>query len=185
MNIFVLNGHKYYPFAQGRLNQTLFDKITATLSPENEIKTTIVEKGYQLEEELEKFHWADIVIFQTPINWFSYPAIFKAYFDDVYRHGNFYGPSEKYGQGGLLSGKKYMYSLTWNSPEYSFEKFGEFYDGRGVDGVIVAMHKLQQYVGMENLKTFSCFDVVKHPDIPLFLADLEKHLYKYVLGKDY
>lgn len=176
MNIFVLNGHKYYPFAQGRLNKTLFNKILEILGRDNDIKTTIVEDGYNLEEEIEKFNWADRVIFQTPINWFSFPAVFKAYFDDVYRHGNFYGPSDAYGYGGMMKGKKYMYSLTWNSPEYAFEKFGEFYDGRGVDGVIVAMHKLQQYIGMENLKTFSCFDVVKHPDIPAFLSRLEAHL---------
>ena len=106
--------------------------------------------------------------------------MFKAYFDDVYRHGNFYGRSESYGRGGMMKGKKYMYSLTWNSPEYSFEKFGEFYDGRGVDGVIVAMHKLQEFVGMENLKTFSCFDVVKHPDIPKYLSELENHLNEYI-----
>lgn len=179
MNIFVLNGHKYYPFAQGKLNRTLFDKIVSQLSENNEIKTTIVENGYNVAEEIEKFKWADVIIFQTPINWFSFPAIFKSYFDDVYRHGSFYGSSDAYGQGGMMKGKKYMYSLTWNSPEDSFEKFGGFYDGRGVDGVIIAMHKLQEYCGFEKISTFSCFDVVHNPDIQKYLSELEAHLHKY------
>lgn len=55
MNIFVLNGHKYYPFAQGRLNKTLFDKIIELVTPDNQIKTTIVENGYDLNEEIENF----------------------------------------------------------------------------------------------------------------------------------
>lgn len=94
MNIFVLNGHKFYPFAQGKLNKTLFNEIIAILSVNNPIKTTVVEEGYNLDEEVEKFEWADAVIFQTPVNWFSFPAITKAYIDDVYRHGIFYGASE-------------------------------------------------------------------------------------------
>ena len=141
MNIFVLNGHKYYPFAQGRLNKTLFDKIIELVTPDNQIKTTIVENGYDLNEEIEKFLWADIIIMQTPINWFSFPGMFKSYIDDVYKHGSFYGASEEYGKGGLLKNKKYMYSLTWNSPCYAFSEFGGFYDGRGMDEVIIYCRK--------------------------------------------
>ncbi len=179
MNILLLNGHKYYPFAQGRLNKTLFDKILEILSTHNQLKTTVIEKGYELEGEIDKFKWADSVIFQMPVNWFSFPAITKAYIDDVYRHGLFYGPSENYGEGGLMKGKKYMYSLTWNSPEAAFEQSGGFFDGRGVDEVIIAMHKLQQFCGFEKIPTFSCFDVVHNPDIPSYLSDLEIHLNKY------
>ncbi len=179
MNIFVLNGHKFYPFAQGKLNKTLFNEIIAILSVNNPIKTTVVEEGYNLDEEVEKFEWADAVIFQTPVNWFSFPAITKAYIDDVYRHGIFYGASEQYGNGGLMKGKKYMYSLTWNSPEAAFKQSGGFFDGRGVDEVIIAMHKLQEYCGFEKIPTFSCFDVVHNPDVPLYLNNLALHLGKY------
>lgn len=181
MNIFVINGHKYYPFSQGKLNRTLFNKIVELVTPGNQIKTTIIEEGYELDKEIDKFLWADIIIIQTPINWFSFPGTFKSYIDDVYKHGSFYGPSEEYGKGGLLKDKKYMYSLTWNSPCYAFSELGGFFDGRGMDEAIIAMHKLQQYCGMQKIETFSCNDVVKHPDIQLFLERLEKHINKYVL----
>lgn len=47
MKFLVINGHKYYPFAQGRLNKTLFDKIIEIITPNNEVQTTIVEYGYE------------------------------------------------------------------------------------------------------------------------------------------
>lgn len=179
MKIFIINGHKYYPFAQGRLNKTLFDKVLEILADGNQLMTTVIEDGYKLEDEVEKFQQADIVIFQMPINWFSFPAVTKAYIDDVYRHGVFYGPSESYGRGGLMTGKKYMYSLTWNSPKEAFLQSGGFFDGRGVDEVIVAMHKVQEFCGFERIPSFSCFNVVHNPDIPKYLNELELHLRKY------
>lgn len=182
MNIFVINGHKYYPFAQGRLNKTFFDKIVELVSPHNDVKTTIVENGYELNEEIEKYLWADIIIIQTPINWFSFPGLFKSYIDDVYKHGSFYGPSEEYGRGGLLKDKKYMYSLTMNSPKEAFNNPTEFYNGKTLDEVIYAMHKLQEYCGLKKLETFAVYDVVKHPDIPRYLNQLEKHIQTYILN---
>ncbi len=182
MKILVINGHKYYPFAQGRLNKTLFNKIIELISLDNDVKTTIIENGYNTDEEIEKFLWADIIIFQTPMNWFAVPYILKEYFDNVYRYGIFYEGSKNYGEGGLLKNKKYMYSITMNSPQYAFEQTDKFFDGRGLDEVIIALHKLQQYCGMEKIETFAVYDVVKNPDISLYLANLEKHIKKYILN---
>ena len=55
MKFLVINGHKYYPFAQGRLNKTLFDKIIELIKPNNEVQTTVVEDGYDLDTEINKF----------------------------------------------------------------------------------------------------------------------------------
>ena len=182
MKIFVINGHKYYPFSQGKLNKTLFNKIIELVSPSNDVKTTVVENGYKLNEEIDKYLWADIIIIQMPINWFSFPGLFKSYIDDVYKHGSFYGFSEEYGRGGLLKDKKYMYSLTMNSPEEAFNNPEEFYNGKTLDEVIYAMHKLQEYCGLQKLEKFAVYDVVKHPDIPRYLKQLEKHIQTYILN---
>lgn len=180
MRILVINGHFYYSYAEGKLNQTMFDEIVAVLGADNEIKTTIVEKGYDVEEEIKKFQWADIIIFQTPINWFSFPGGFKLYIDQVYRYGVFYGPTDEYGHGGLFKGKKYMYSLTMNTPKEEFGKTNGFFDGLNVDDFIVAMHKLQEFCAMEKIETFSVHDVVKNPNIPLFIEQLQEHLHKHI-----
>ncbi len=180
MNILVINGHKYYPFAKGRLNKTLFDRITELLSVSHQVDTTVVESGYNLDEEIEKFKKSHIIIFQTPVYWFSFPYILKEYIDNVYRYGVFYSSSEEYGRGGLMCGKKYMYSLTCNAPYEAFSEFGGFMDGRGIENAIIAMHKLQEYCGLKKIPTFSCHDVVKNPDVTLFLKNLELHLKKYI-----
>ncbi len=180
MNIFVINGHKYYPFSEGRLNQTLFDEIVELAIQDNSVKTTIVENGYDINEEIEKYKWADIIIYQSPVNWFSVPWILKKYFDEIFLYGIFYAASEEYGQGGLMNGKKYMYSMTWNSALADFNKPG-FFDDRSDEDLILALHKFQEYCGFERIKSFFCHDVVKQPDIPVYLEKLKIHLNKYVL----
>lgn len=181
MKIFVINGHKYYSYAQGRLNQTLFDEIVKLVSVNNEVQTTIVEQGYDVKQEQDKFIWADIIIYQTPVNWYALPWIFKKYVDEVFGHGIFFGGSLKYGDGGKLKDKKYMLSLTWNSPIDAFEETYGFYDGRSPDDVWLPFHKANQYCGMSKIETFNAFNVVRNPDIDRFLNELNTHINKYVL----
>lgn len=185
MNILVINGHKFYTYAQGRLNQTLFNEIVRTLSFNNEVKTTVVEQGYEPNEEIEKFKWADLIIFQTPVNWFSAPWILKKYIDEVYAHGVFYTGSAEYGNGGLFKNKYYMYSLTWNATCDAFSDSRGFFDGRDEDDIIIALHKLQEFCAMKKVKTFSVHDVVHNPNIPGYLKQLNAHLEKYVLNADF
>ena len=180
MKILVINGHKYYNYSEGKLNMTLFEEILDTLSA-HELKTTVVQQGYDVEAEIEKFLWADTVIFQTPVNWFALPGLFKNYFDEVYRHGVFYGPAEgNYGTGGLLGGKKYMYSLTWNSLASEFDNPEGYYGGKSVDDVFYAPHKLQEFCALEKIPTFSVHDVVRNPDVPRFKRELGEHLRKHI-----
>ncbi|RJG08373.1 NAD(P)H-dependent oxidoreductase [Massilia cavernae] len=61
--------------------------------------------------ELEKLQWADLVIFNFPIYWFSAPAILKGWFDRVLISGLCYGGMRFYDRGGLR-GKKAMLAVT-------------------------------------------------------------------------
>ena len=182
MNILLINGHKWYPYSQGKLNKTLFNAIYEILNDNYSIFTTIVENGYNTKEEIDKFLKSDIIIFQTPINWFSFPWSLKQYIDDVYRHGIFFGPSDEYGQGGLLKNKKYMYSLTMNSPAEAFGNKNKFYNGKKLDEVIYAMHKVQEYSGLRQIETFAAYDVIKNPNVKLYLKQLENHLKRYIFS---
>ncbi|WP_324248535.1 NAD(P)H-dependent oxidoreductase, partial [Neisseria meningitidis] len=81
--------------------------------------------GYDVEAEIEKFVWMDAVIWQMPSWWMHEPWTVKKYIDEVLTagHGKLYqsdgrhsvNPTEGYGTGGLLQGKKHMLSLTWNA----------------------------------------------------------------------
>ncbi|UOY91759.1 NAD(P)H-dependent oxidoreductase [Ectobacillus sp. JY-23] len=175
-NILIINGHEYYEFAPGKLNKTIFDAIVATLKGTYEIQTTVVQNGYDIEEEHKKFTWADVVIYQTPIYWFSVPGLLKTYIDRVYSYGVFFAGSDVYGKGGLMQGKKVMFSTTWNAPEHVFENVNEFMEGKSLEESLLSLHKAHEFVGMESLKTFSCHDVVANPDIDKYMSDLHKHL---------
>ncbi len=85
-------------------------------------------------------------------------------------------PSKKYGSGGLVQGKKYMLSLTWNAPMEAFTEKDQFFHGVGVDGVYLPFHKANQFLGMEPLPTFIANDVIKMPDVPRYTEEYRKHL---------
>ena len=185
----LINGHQRYDgFAEGRLNQTLIDTANDLLSGiDYEVKTTIVEKGYDVAEELEKYKWTDVVFVQSPVYWMNVPYIFKKYMDEVHTAGigevlctddgrTRSDLSKKYGSGGLMQGKKYMISTTWNAPLESLEEPNQFFEGKGIDGVFMWLHKNYQFFGMEPLPSFSCHDVLKNADVENDLKRFKHHL---------
>ena len=178
MNFLVINGHRYYPFSEGRLNRTLFEEIVSIIQPENEIRTTIIENGFNIDEEIEKYKWADVIIYQTPMNWFSVPWIFKKYIDEVFRYGIFYEGSRDYGKGGLMQGKRYMFSFTCNSP---FDDINGFFNGASPEDIIIALHKLHQYCAMTPIKSYFAYDVVHNPEVERFKKELANHIHTFVL----
>ena len=182
MNFFVINGHKYYPFSEGRLNRTLFEEIVSIVQKDNIVKTTIIDNGYDIDEEIEKYKWADVVIYQTPMNWFSVPWIFKKYIDEVFRYGIFYEGSRDYGCGGLMNNKRYMFSFTCNSPFEAFDDINGFFSGKSPEEIIIALHKLHQYCAMKPVKSYFAYDVVHNPDVEKYRKELVNHIHTFVLN---
>ncbi|MCP4672372.1 MAG: NAD(P)H-dependent oxidoreductase [Desulfobacula sp.] len=191
MNVLLINGHQRWEgFAEGKLNQTIIDETQKQLMNAGyEVKTTIIESGYEIVEELDKYKWADAVFVQTPVYWMSVPYLFKKYMDEVFTSGigevlctddgrTRSDLSKKYGSGGLMNKKKYMLSTTWNAPLESFEDPAQFFEGKGVDGVFMWLHKAFQFFSMEPLPTFSCHDVLKDADVEGDLKRLKAHITK-------
>ncbi len=186
-NVLLINGHQVWEITPGRLNKSLIDIAKEIFTAKGyDVQYTHIEDDYSVPEEVEKFLWADIIIFQTPVYWMSIPWGFKKYIDEVYMGG--YGkmfdddgrtrsdPSKKYGSGGLLKGKKYMLSTTWNAPLEAFTDHEQFFEGKGVDGAFFAFHKSQEFVGLEQVPSFSCYDVLKNPDIAIDFDRFRSHL---------
>ncbi|NQV84924.1 MAG: NAD(P)H-dependent oxidoreductase [Rhodospirillales bacterium] len=71
---------------------------TATLAPD-------------IQAEIEKVLWCDLLILNFPLFWFSTPAILKGWIDRVLISGLTYGGKRFYDRGGL-TGKKAMVTLT-------------------------------------------------------------------------
>ena len=187
--VLLINAHQRYDnFAEGRLNKTLLSAAQNYFQQLGyETRTTTVEEGYDIAQEHEKYTWADIVFVQTPVYWMSVPYLFKKYIDEVFTMGmgevlckddgrTRKDPSKKYGSGGLMNGKLYMISTTWNAPLEAFEDPKQFFEGNDVDALFLWLHKNFQFFGMTPLPTFSCYDVLKNPTIEDDLTRFATHL---------
>lgn len=194
-NIFIINAHEAYEFSKGTLNKSLVDRLQNLLPNEDfEIKKTTMKDNYNIDEEIEKHQWADIVIVQTPVNWMGIPWSFKKYQDYVYSFGmdgrlcagdgrTREDTSKQYGTGGTLTGKKYMLSLTFNAPKEAFnDKNQWFFEGKSVDDLFLPTHLNFKFFGMEALPTFVAYDVMKNPNIENDFLRFDKHIEQHILN---
>lgn len=120
------------------------------------------EHGFQAQDiagEQEKLQWADAVILQFPLWWYSMPAILKGWVERVYAYGFAYGVGEhsdthwgdRFGEG-KLAGKRAMLTVTaggWES----------HYGPRGINGPIddvlyPIQHGVLYYPGFDVMPPF-------------------------------
>jgi NAD(P)H dehydrogenase (quinone) len=102
-------------------------------------------------EEVDNVLWADLVILNFPIFWFSTPAILKGWIDRVFLSGIFYGGKRFYDRGGLAGKRAWVTATLGGRPHM----FGE----HAIHGEIERMlsHLLRgtlAYVGFEVLEPF-------------------------------
>ena len=163
--ILMILGKETNELAKGTYNKGLFDAGISYLKEGYEILTTDIENGYEVNEEIEKFKKADTVIFQYPVYWFMMPASLKKYLDDVYQVHEFFGfAGHGYGSGGLMKGKKFMLSTTWNAPVDAFSDQDAFFGELSANDVLLPMVKTNTFCGFEELPHFSCHNVIHEPD---------------------
>ena len=183
MNILLIDGGQHFGHSAGRLNHTLHQTARDTLTAlGHAVKETVIEAGYDKDAEVEKWLWMDSVVWQMPGWWMGEPWTVKKYIDEVFTAGvgenklvandgrHRVNPTEGYGTGGLLHGKKHMISSTWNAPIEAFTREGDFFEGAGVDGVYLHFHKANEFLGTTRLPSFICNDVIKNPQVERYLA---------------
>jgi putative NADPH-quinone reductase len=68
----------------------------------------------EVEAELQKLAWCDVMIWQFPLWWFGVPAVLKGWVDRVFAMGRAYGAGQFY-ENGVFSGKRALLSLTTGS----------------------------------------------------------------------
>ncbi|MGC3819763.1 MULTISPECIES: NAD(P)H-dependent oxidoreductase [unclassified Acinetobacter] len=186
-NILIVNGAKQFAHSNGELNDTLTELANTVLGElGHRVKISRADSDYEIQEEIQKYVWADVIIYQMPGWWMGAPWTVKKYMDDIFTegHGTLYASdgrsrsdaSKKYGSGGLIHDKKYMLSLTWNAPIEAFNDPEQFFQGVGVDGVYLPFHKANQFLGMQSLETFIVNDVIKMPNVAQYEHDYHQHL---------
>jgi modulator of drug activity B len=194
--VLLLNLHqKYDGIANGNLTRSLVGEAKTFFEANGfEIKETVIEDGYDVREELEKFKWADLFFVQSPVYWMGLPWLGKKYIDEIFSGGvgtvtyandgrTRNDPSKTYGSGGLMNGKKYMLSFTYNCPASEFDNPKGFFDGLSLDEANVALHKTFQFCGAEPLPSYAVYDVYKGEfDINRELNALKEHLKQNIKG---
>ncbi len=172
--VLLLNLHqKYEGIANGNLTRSILAEAK-TFFEENgyEIKETTIDEGYEVTAELEKFKWADLFFVQSPVYWMGLPWLGKKYIDEVFSGGaqtvtyvsdgrTRSDASKRYGSGGLMDGKRYMLSFTYNCPISEFDNKEGFFDGLSLDEANIALHKTFQFCGVKPLPSFAVHDIYK------------------------
>lgn len=193
--ILVVNGSTKFESSGGQLNGLLgsWDR-TYFQEKGHEVQLVNVSEPYDIQTEVAKFVWADFIIYHTPVWWFMLPFPFKEYIDKVisagYNNGLYTGdgrsrqqpnPKLGYGTGGLLQGRKYLLTTTWNAPEEAFCVEGESFYPQEVDSsVMYGFHAMNKFIGLAPVKSFHLFDVMKSPDIVRYEQSYLAHLHRVV-----
>ncbi|MBN2869463.1 MAG: NAD(P)H-dependent oxidoreductase [Campylobacterales bacterium] len=167
--ILLLNLHqKYEGFANGNLTRDLVTEARSFfLSHGCSVKETVIEEGYDVAEELEKFQWADVFFVQSPVYWMGLPWLGKKYIDEVLSGGNGtvtfvndgLANGGAYGSGGLMKEKHYMLSFTYNCPPSEFDNPQGFFEGLSLDQANIALHKAFQFCGAKPMMSYSVHNV--------------------------
>ena len=100
--------------------------------------------------EMEKLAQAEVVVFHTPLWWFSVPAVLKGWFDRVLAMGVAWDGGKIYDKG-LLRGKKAMLCVVAGGPEDYFKP-----DGKHKASIEQILHPIQH-----GTLAFCGFDVLE------------------------
>lgn len=125
--------------------------------------------------EVEKLKWADLVIFNFPVYWYSMPAIMKGWLDRVVISGLCYGGMRFYDRGGMR-GKKAMITTSVGGQPHMFAP-----DGIHGDLGLMLRHILRGalgYAGFTVLPPFIAYHVpyIQPEERARYLNDYKQRL---------
>lgn len=110
----------------------------------------------QIQQEIDKLQWCDLLILQFPMWWFSMPAILKGWVDRVFANGVVYGSGKRFETGGL-KGKRAMVTITTGCEPTMMEPDGLLGD---LNVVLWHLHHgTFGYAGLQALPPYACWFV--------------------------
>lgn len=196
--VLLINTHLSYPnWSEGKLNDEFHQVAKDFFTFQSiEVLETKVENGYIAEQEVEKHIEADVIILQTPVNWFGAPWIYKKYVDEVFNSGlisqKFLSGdgrtrtdlSKQYGSGGKLQEKKFMICATWNAPTEAFDNPAQqLLQGKGISDLFLNITSNYRFCGCKITTGYNCFDIFKNENIAKDLENYPAHLKRMFLDQ--
>ena len=102
-----------------------------------------------LDLEMQKLEWCELMVWQFPLWWFGLPAVFKGWVDRVFAMGRIYGGGKIY-EKGIFQGKRALLSLTTGGAEAAFQPDG--FNG-DIKAILRPIHRgILQFVGFAVLE---------------------------------
>ena len=127
-------------------------------------------RGCDIPTEVDKFLWADVVIYQMPGWWMGAPWTVKRYIDEVFTagHGSLYANDGRTCPTARMAAAVWcrasaMISATWNAPRQAFDDPSDF-EGKGGCGVFPLPQGQPVPSACPASPTFLAVDVMKRPD---------------------
>lgn len=112
--------------------------------------------------EMEKLLWADLIIFNFPLWWFSVPAILKGWVDRVFAMGFAYGGGKGVYDTGVFKGKKGMLCITTGGQETTYLEGGR---NGNIDKILFHInHGMLYFTGMDVMPPFIAYSVARLTD---------------------
>ena len=141
--------------------QSINDPDFLKLQLEEMHATAIHSFSSDIEGEIQKVEWCDLMIWQFPLWWFSLPAVHKGWVDRVFAMGRAYGGGRVY-ETGLFKGKRALLSLTTGGPAEAYTADG--FNG-DILGILKPIHRgMLEFVGFDVLAPHIVYAPVRMSD---------------------
>ena len=117
-NILIISGHP--DLKTSLANKTILETLDTSDLPFVLHRLDLLGWDLDVEKEQSYVREADVIVFQFPLYWYSYPAIIKNWVEKVFAHGFAYGS-----KGTALTGKHLMVSFTVGGGSDHYRKGGQ------------------------------------------------------------
>ncbi|WP_434414501.1 NAD(P)H-dependent oxidoreductase [symbiont of Argiope bruennichi] len=107
-----------------------------------------------IDSDIKNVIWADIVILQFPVWWFSVPAILKGWIDKVLKEGVAYDNDHKF-DNGFWNDKNFFYICTAGGQKENYDLPGRI----SLESLLFHIDLAFSFCGLKPLKNFIIYDL--------------------------
>lgn len=153
MQILLINGYTPHPDAGGKLTKALVELSEKQLVKHHEVKLTTVT-DYDVDEEYDKFRWADLILLYFPLYWYAVPWGLKRYIDDVFALHRFYDSDANGQPVALMTNKQFAYVTTLAAVPETYAPGNPLTGGLTVTDLLKPLEVTFRYIGIEPASQF-------------------------------
>ena len=139
------------------------------LKQQREEEYASAHDGYvrELQAEMDRLAWCDVLVFQFPLWWLGLPAILKGWVDRVFAVGRAYGGG-RYFDRGVFAGKRAMCSVTVGGLPAVYSDIGAY---GSIESILFPIHHgIFSFAGFTVIEPFVVYG-------PARIGDDERNAY--------